>query len=343
MENQRTEPAAQEWARLYKLSQELSEMKPWEDFADVELVTLEMPDEQRVYVTIMGQGGETYGISFYEGLEGLWDFSLIAGGEQMDIPMEYIMFIQNNLTCYFSDREELSREELQLIRELGLKFRGRNKWPQFVSMKEGYFPYPPDQEEVQRMTVYMEALIGAVTLFRAARPKVDYDASESFVYTWDEASGSGRGKVEALPQERLGWEVPELLDLEVQRLKKAKRTQETIEVDLFFLHAALQDEQAGRPANVRALLIADHRSGMLLDHATALPGEAPRVMMERVLQYILDRGAPARIMTRNPMMASYLEEICEISSIELTQDWSLPAIDEAMDSFLAMSGGSDRW
>ena len=68
------------------------------------------------------------------------------------------MYLQNNLTCYWGNREELSVKQRNIIKELGYTYRGKNNWLYFMSFKKGYMPYNLDAEEVAKMTSYLSSL-----------------------------------------------------------------------------------------------------------------------------------------------------------------------------------------
>ena len=158
----RREADLEEWRALYEAAMRLKEIEPWETFWDMDLITLEGEWEDEVYVSILGKGGDCYGISVYEGLDGLNDFMMLTLAERMNISSEYAMFSQNNLTCYWGNRDELTKAQWQTIKDLGYKFRGKNQWLYFMSYRKGYFPYNMDQAEVLRMTGYLRMLADAV-------------------------------------------------------------------------------------------------------------------------------------------------------------------------------------
>ena len=92
-------------------------------------------------------------------------FMMLTLSDHMNIPSDFAMACQNNLTCYWGNREEMSGEQRRIVKELGYKFRGRNQWLYFLSFKKGYFPYNMDQNEVRRMTSYLALLKDAILYY----------------------------------------------------------------------------------------------------------------------------------------------------------------------------------
>lgn len=112
--------------------------------------------ENTAFYSILGKGGGCYGITVYEGYEAFNSFLLLTMREQMNLSVEYAMFNQINLTCYWGNRDELSAKQRKIVKELGYKYRGKNNWLYFLSSEPGYYPFNLDQDEVARMTGHME-------------------------------------------------------------------------------------------------------------------------------------------------------------------------------------------
>ncbi|OGO93620.1 MAG: hypothetical protein A2Y17_00745 [Clostridiales bacterium GWF2_38_85] len=78
----------------------------------------------------MRRNGECYGIGVYPGYESIMGFYSLLNASENE-PLSYTMNLQNCLMCYFGDRDELAPEEREIIKGLGLKFRGQNNWIYF--------------------------------------------------------------------------------------------------------------------------------------------------------------------------------------------------------------------
>lgn len=126
----RMEAQIENWKTLYETATEIGKQKPRNYFWDMELIHLKDED---AYVSILGHGGEVYGISVYEGELGLNDFKILSIQNELNIPPSFAMYLQNNLTCYWGNREELSVKQRNIIKELGYTYRGKNNWLYFMS------------------------------------------------------------------------------------------------------------------------------------------------------------------------------------------------------------------
>ncbi len=67
---------------------------------------MELPEtmkEDTVFFSILGRGGECYGVSAYEGFEGLNTFLMLAMQQSMNVYSEYAMYHQKCLSCYWGN------------------------------------------------------------------------------------------------------------------------------------------------------------------------------------------------------------------------------------------------
>lgn len=185
----------------------------------------------------------------------------------MNIPGEYAMFSQNNLTCYWGNREELSEKQRKIIKDMGYRFRGKNQWLYFMSFQKGYFPYNMDKDEVRRMTEYLELLADAAAYYRENGLKTDFEHGKMFYYSKED------GKVLAEERELpfTGYHFPTLTltdDELIQELRDSQKVDTVLEADLVYSGAAVADEEYDRPANPCLCLLAEAKTGMMLkaDH-----------------------------------------------------------------------------
>ena len=292
------------------------------------MITLGGEGEDEVFVSILGKGGDCYGISVYEGMEGLNDFLMLTLSEKMNLSPEYAMFSQNNLTCYWGNREELTREQWQIVKDLGYKFRGKNQWLYFLSYQRGYFPYNMDKSEVLRMTRYLRMLADAVEYYREHEVKVDFEHKNTYFYSED----GGEITAAELPLPFTGCHFPvmNLTDKELlEDLRNAEKCDAVLEMDIVYTGAAVMDERYQRPANPCLCLAADARSGLMLKAEMAGPEEDAGVALaEALLDIIFRFGAPKEVRVGNVIIEATLEQICREAGIRLRRVKKLQAIEE---------------
>ena len=103
----RKEASLEQWKILYEAATKIKEQKPWEQLWDMDLIGIQYEEDDIVFFSILGHGGDCYGVAVYEGYEGLNSFLMLTMQEQMNLSTGYAMFNLTNLTCYWGNREEL--------------------------------------------------------------------------------------------------------------------------------------------------------------------------------------------------------------------------------------------
>lgn len=152
------QPSVEEWHRLFLLLEEFKQLKSWEWLSDADIFAIQDPESGEIgYCSILGHGGEEFGLALYLGAEGLRALHLTQSQLLAD-PME-IIHIQRSLLISFCDRQELEKEDYELIKSLGLSFRGKKQWPLLRSMIPGYYPWSLDQKEVRFLTNVLPQII----------------------------------------------------------------------------------------------------------------------------------------------------------------------------------------
>lgn len=142
-------------------------------------------EEDTVFFSILGRAGDCYGIAVYEGYEGLNSFLMLATQQSMNLSVEYAMFHQRNLACYWGNRDELTDNQRKIIKDLGYSYRGKNQWLYFLSFEPGYCPYNLDSEEVVRLSEYLQDLELALKYYNDLDLKVDFEHGNMFLLSFE--------------------------------------------------------------------------------------------------------------------------------------------------------------
>ncbi|MBT9139140.1 MAG: hypothetical protein DDT31_01721 [Syntrophomonadaceae bacterium] len=128
----------EEWLKLFEAALKFKEIEAWEWMDDDYLFGVQNPEDQEIgYCSVLGALGEVFGLIVYVGQSGLESYlTIMSNPENVDDNM----LIQDCISATFNDKKYLDRDDTALIKKLGLKFRGKNAYPQFRRLKPNYMP-----------------------------------------------------------------------------------------------------------------------------------------------------------------------------------------------------------
>jgi hypothetical protein len=343
-------PASPEESRtLFALAARVRELAPWEWMDESEVFGVQNPETGELgFVSIMGMAGQHFAVAVYVGAEGLYGILDFASQETITNPSQLLDIPQ--LQASFEDRDLLDKQDRELIKRLGLKFRGAGAWPMFRSYRPGFMPWFVTAEEARFLAHALEQ-----TLEVAPRIKEDPDILQP-----ESDNGDGEIYLVRVPREGEGglvWEdvmmhvpLPEGETVNIRldsgvlaRLKESPRRGIELEVDLFSLPTGI-GERDERPYRPYMLMMADAGSGMIVGFEMMKPdptlaemyGQVPSKLSEWLAQAGV---VPQRITARSELLLGLIEPLAEMLKIELYEADELPAIDGAAESMLGMMGG----
>jgi len=173
-------PGLQEWQGLYESAVRVKEISPWEWMTETDVFGVRSPETGELgFVSVMGMLGEHFAVSLYLGSEGINGFLDLQEMGPFADPEDLIQIPQ--LQASFENREELDKRDRDVIKELGLKFRGRNAWPMFRSYHPSLFPWFLDAGEVRFLSLALEQLADVAPRFREDSSLLEPSGGESYL------------------------------------------------------------------------------------------------------------------------------------------------------------------
>ncbi|HSJ58811.1 MAG TPA: hypothetical protein VLC95_16620 [Anaerolineae bacterium] len=336
-----SEPSQQEWQHLYEAAVAFKKAAPWEWMEEDELFGVRNPETGEIgWASVMGQAGEHRALAIYLGAAGLHGFWTIhEGGEMLD---PTVLFEVPQLQASFEDREILTDRDRQVIKSLGLKFRGRMEWPLFRSYVPGYAPWHVMAEEARFVAIALEQALDVARRLKEnpelLEPEEDeylvrVQAGEGWVDEWIEPEPFGPQAIRRVDEARLAAVRAEL------PLQKS-----SLQVDLFMMTATIQEKRDDRPLLPYNLLVVDSQSGMILgsDIVVAAPDlDAAWLKAQNSLVQIFAKleGIPSRIQVRDGWQADLFGHVAHHLGARLAISPSLPALDEARYALEEMMAG----
>lgn len=332
-------PTIEEWRALYQAAGRVKEAAPWTWMEEADVFGVQNPETQQLgFVSIMGLLGEHYAVPVYLGAEGLsrfWEFENNPGAEP---PEEYLNIRQLQLS--FEDRDELTEQDREVIKELGLKFRGRKAWPKFRSYRPGYCPWYLEPAEARFLTYALQQAVEVALRFREdpatlAAPDehrylVRVPRQQDGAWVWEDRV------MDVPPVEREAIRV--ILDRKLFDAAKAwPHSDATIEADVFMMPGCF-GERGERPSLAYDMLVVDSSSGLILGTEVLDPRAGLAEMWGSVPARFLAmlsavRMLPREVRVHTRLLLAVLRPVASQLGFAVTLE-AIPAVEQAKKEML---------
>ena len=336
-----SEPTKSEWRDLHESFREYCRAEPWQWFNDRDVVAIEHPSGAYTgYCVVMGSGGMEYGLAVYVGDDGLASYLAVMTGE---VGPESLDVIERTraVSAMLCDRGDLNDTDRATIRGLGLKYRGRGRWPLFRSTVPGYMPWYLDSEEAVFMTTALRNVMEVAAGVADGSLDLYSEDDPGLVLTRAFRDGAWHDRWETLRPPPPPADAPAYPDLERLRgiARSASRRAGTWELSRFYIHSAIQGEKAERPYLPTMVFAVDRDSSFIL--STDLLGESPSPLEQQdSFVGILESAGwlPTEVVTDSNSTAQLLESITTALDIELFVG-PTPVLDEAKAALMDFTAG----
>lgn len=349
-------PSLDQWRQLYTAAIGVRKLAPWDWLSEADIFGVQSAlTGELAFVSVMGGAGDHFSVALYLGEAAVHEFLDLEESISMALPPSEIdadvmratdrLLEIPNLQASFENREVLEGEDRGIIRQLGLKFRGRNAWPMFRSYRPGFFPWLIDSHEAELLSCALEQVL--VVAPRLADDPSILDAADDDTYLVRMPASSDAGvwsdRMMLVPGPEPAHFDPVIDDQLLAALKRLPRTKCRIQVGFFPILARIQsgDERPSRPY---ALMLADAATGAIVG-MDILQVELSLEQLwleipERLIALLLESGtAPAEIVVDSERMAGLLAPLSLDGSVALTLRDSLLAVNKARASLDQEMGG----
>lgn len=374
-------PSREEWLALYDAAVRFRDLSPWEIVQEEQTFGVKDPETGEIgYCCIMGQLGEHRALAVYRGtrgLTGLWEQHNSAPAEFLDLMS--LLDIQDCVMASFEDREMVEDLDREVMKALGLKFRGRGAWPLFRSYIPGTAPWVLTAAEARTLTRALEqAILITGRLQKDPGQIPPPPLSGPYLVRVCDTAASGD---EQKPTWRDAYLTPEpprepepiritLDDARLTRLQALPRVNGSLEMDLIRLPEPVQEQEGQRPVfpyllfavatqrgeeqkpparkqpqqrqqrSVRKGKQAPVTFGPIVGTEVAMPQEAPLRFAE-MLTEVIERieCLPRSVIVQQEEAYAYLENTARALGIDLILEDEAPAVNDALLSLMSMMDG----
>jgi hypothetical protein len=322
-----------DWQRLYEAADDFKKSGCWEWMYDDDVFGVKDPKSGEIaYCCIMGNAGENFGIAAYLGEEGFRVLHELLSGAVDPYDSDY-MYRQNSLLCTFDDRETLASEDLKLIKELGLKYRGRNQWPCFRHLSPGLYPWFLDAAQCRFLTHILRQALDVALRCKQDKSILDHKTPLTYLVRVPETAGDGMAWADRYLTEEItpeGYRSYSLNnDVVVKKISNTKTNKSlALEAGIFFMPAPVREK--GRPYYPRVCVLVDHAQGIVVSYEMFkdLKNEGYKCI-EMLIGFILENGVrPAKILVAGDEAYYTFFDACRQFDIELKKVRRLKFINE---------------
>jgi hypothetical protein len=315
-------PTREEWQRLYEAAMAFKQEAPWEWMYEDDVFGVRNPETGQIaYGSVMGIAGEHLALALYLGSEGLRGFWQMYHRDQYSDP--FLLLEIPELQASFEDRGELDNKDRQVIKDLGLKFRGRQAWPQFRSYVPGCAPWFLTAEEARFLALGLEQ---AVIVARRVRDDPDLleprdEGVDEYLVRLQTAEGWTDEWLVPEPAEEPAIPRPDQERLARMR-KSLPLVDAALETDLFAMPQYVKEKEDPRPYLVYNLLKVDAESGMILGTEVLLAKAGYQAMWAEAQASLLQTmerqgGIPQLVAVRDERLAEIVAPIADSLGFEM--------------------------
>lgn len=327
-------PSDQTWRRLYAAATAFKDLSPWEWMWDSDMLAVRDPSGNEVgYCVALGRNGEFFGLEVCLGEEGLEGFAQIQSGMIHPEDLE-VLHTKNCLLTSFEDRKYLDKNDLKIIKRLGLTFRGKDSWPKFRHYEPGLFPWYISEDQAVFLTRCLEQTMDVAIRFRKSTDLLE-----------PKGKGGYFTRVPAKQGEDVVWHdewiLPEALhkvivvrnsidEAKISNIfSKTQKTGMTWEADYFWAPMPVRDGKE-RPYYPVMYMLSDHDSYFILDMQLESKNNYGAGMGNALLRTVEKQKVyPKKIIFRKPLVGSAFGFFAERFDIKLQRVEKLKAIDDA--------------
>ncbi len=318
------EPTDEEWKELFFAAEIFKTAKCWEWMFESDIFGVKNPESGEIaYVSIMGSGGEDFSLNAYLGSEGLNSFYGLLDAEDEGQIFEAFSRLES-LVASFEDRNDLSKEDLDLIKRLDLKFRGKKQWPQFRVHEPGLYPWKIDSAQCRFLTILLQQAFGVSLMCKEDKAILDGEEQEHHLVRTFERVGGQEFWVDKYmePEDAvIHYNAYALGDSFLLRkmIKSLKRVNDVWEADTFYIATPVREKRGDRPYLPLLFMVADQSKEMIMTFRMLTDLESDSQMMLDALLDLIESGGklPKRLLVEKRETYVYLEAICDQLEIDL--------------------------
>lgn len=327
------------WRDLYEIASRVRALAPWTWMEETDIFGVEMPEDAGpIFVSVMGALGEHYAVAVYPDAAAMTALWALHNDEHAS-PEQILEIPQIQLS--FENRRFLEREDLGIVKQLGLKFRGENAWPKFRSYRPGFAPWFLEKSEATMLHAALEQLLDVGPRLQVDPSPVRASDPQTYLVRAPRLGSDGEtwtDEFRNIPPVNVS--IPRVLPGAdaVKQCHALPKVENGIEVDFFLVPAPIGDGKA-RPLYPYSLLLVESTSGAIVGQEMIAVEKSMNDLLCSIPAKLIDQFKqfgvrPARLTVRPGRLADIVRPTCEALGIELRTQRKLPQLDPARKGML---------
>ncbi|MFB7157999.1 DUF6930 domain-containing protein [Lysinibacillus sp. NPDC056232] len=323
-----------DYLTLLELANDLKKLKPWQYLRDDEVVVIDIEDaDYKVLVSVMGAGGEEFGLMIFDMELGYNSLAKILYEKNESSDFSYGL---NALTVNFVDREELDTSDYLLIKDCGLSYRGKKNWIQFRSYQEGTHPERPSYLEVELLIDVVNTMINIIEARKDGweYPQVAAHQYPAFKVQMD-------GELQEIYMLQINMAKPtyecyeEISMFEKAQYKKKPKSALQLEYDVFYMPYGVEIEETNRTVYPIVGMLVERGSNLVIGHEMFPIPKTPPIAQGVLWAFLQSLEVrPSKIFVSKELRP-ILQPLAKIVGVELVES-ELPGIREVREFMKTM-------
>ncbi len=325
-----TDQQREEWTKVYFAAMHLADAyEPWNIFREEDPFLFLMEDQQTLLCfSILSERTGQCGFACYVG-----DQAYAMARKRLFGPnpkKEPVFYLQDAIIGLWGDREDVSTANYRIIKELGIRCRGKGGWLHFETYETGSFPRPLNDRELELLASGLGNLFMMVKALHESDNLDIFQQGNFLLRTYDPESDLYRNQLH--PQELL----PTVLypcytvgeDPSLQALRDTPQRAYALELDWSFFPTSIKEGR--KKFFPRMVLAADAASGFLFCSELLAPQEDVENALLCILDDLIDaHGKPKTLYLCEPELECRLSDFCKKIGLPIVMKKRLPKVTEA--------------
>ena len=329
------------WRKLIELGQQIRALEPWCFLSEVDLIGFRLsPQDEPVFMSVMGEMGTHYAVAFYFGEEGFHRFWYMQAAQHSEMgDIEYILNTRQ-LQVQFIGKDNLVPPAKKLFKKLGIQLRQPHAYPVFESFLPGHMPWFIEPGEVECLLTGMAQLSDVVSHLNADATRLPIPRPEGPVLMRVRQSdpADSRWTEELFTPRPPTKKILPNSPIDEAMVTQLYPTDVALEIDLFMSTMSPIGPKNERPWYPYMLLVVDGNSG----HAFGLEVLKLNTTLEdlwaEVPQRVLNvlgkhKLRPVVIHVRTAEMETVLQPLASRMGISVKRKKWLPRLSQAQQHF----------